>query len=64
MGEDGAIGARQIFEHGGKIFAEAQESCIVYGMPRAVFEAGVVERVLPLSRIAGQIRLLGSPLHG
>ncbi|MFZ1728961.1 MAG: chemotaxis-specific protein-glutamate methyltransferase CheB [Bacteroidota bacterium] len=60
MGEDGAIGAKQLFDLGGKVFAESQESCIVYGMPRAVVEAGIVERVLPLSRVAGQIRLLGS----
>lgn len=58
MGEDGAKGAARIFESGGLVFAESQESCIVYGMPRAVVEAGIVERILPLNRIAGQIRLL------
>ncbi len=63
MGEDGAKGAKQIFECGGMVFAESQETCIVYGMPRAVVDAGIVERVLPLSRVAGQIRLLCPVLH-
>ena len=39
----------------GLIFAEAEESCVVYGMPRAVIEAGLAARVIPLNQITKAI---------
>jgi two-component system chemotaxis response regulator CheB len=52
MGDDGVEGARAIREAGGVVIAEAQETAVVYGMPRAVVQAGVAQRVLPLPLIA------------
>jgi two-component system chemotaxis response regulator CheB len=41
MGDDGHRGARAIHEAGGRVVTEAEESCVVYGMPRVVREAGL-----------------------
>ena len=51
MGRDGADGAAILHEKGARIFAESRETCVVYGMPRAAVEAGVVDEVLPLPEI-------------
>lgn len=48
MGDDGTEGASAIKSKGGIIFAEAEESCVVFGMPRAVIEAKLADRVIPL----------------
>jgi two-component system chemotaxis response regulator CheB len=52
MGEDGKVGAADIRSKGGRIIAEAEETCIVYGMPRAVVQAGLADRVIPLDQMA------------
>lgn len=52
MGADGALGARRIVEAGGRVFAQARASSIVYGMPRAVTEAGLAEAALELEEMA------------
>jgi two-component system chemotaxis response regulator CheB len=55
MGSDGLQGAAWIKSQGGLIFTEAEESCVVYGMPRSVVEAGLSDRVVPLERMAQAI---------
>ena len=55
MGDDGTAGARSIHEAGGTILAEAESSCVVYGMPRAVVEAGVVDGVAPIETMVETI---------
>ncbi len=55
MGQDGLQGAREIQQAGGKIFAQDRESSVVWGMPRAVTEAGICEKVLPISKMADAI---------
>jgi two-component system chemotaxis response regulator CheB len=55
MGSDGTEGLRAIKDRGGRTLAEAEETCVIFGMPKAAIEAGVVERALPLDRIAGEI---------
>jgi two-component system, chemotaxis family, protein-glutamate methylesterase/glutaminase len=55
MGQDGLRGAQAVRRHGGRVLAEAEESCTVYGMPRAVAEAGLVDRVEPLHALADAI---------
>lgn len=55
MGQDGLRGAQAVRRHGGRILAEAEETCTVYGMPRAVAEAGLVDRVEPLHALAAAI---------
>jgi two-component system chemotaxis response regulator CheB len=41
MGSDGLRGARAIRGAGGRVLTETEESCVVYGMPRSVYEAGL-----------------------
>ncbi len=55
MGEDGTAGARAVKAAGGLVLAEAESTCVVYGMPRAVAEAGLVDAVVPLDRMAAAI---------
>ncbi len=55
MGDDGTIGSQMLKERGALILAQDEASCVVYGMPRAVAEAGVVDRVVPLDQMASQL---------
>ena len=55
MGRDGALGMKHIHEAGGKTFAQDAESCVVYGMPKAAVESGVVDHQLPIPAIAREI---------
>ena len=55
MGNDGLIGAAYIKAKGGQIITEAESSCVVYGMPRAVVEAALSDRVAPLDDMAATI---------
>ncbi|EEY98585.1 chemotaxis response regulator protein-glutamate methylesterase CheB [Vibrio sp. RC586] len=52
MGADGREGARMLKEAGATIWAQDEESCVVYGMPQAVAKAGISSEDLPLDRIA------------
>jgi two-component system chemotaxis response regulator CheB len=55
MGRDGTAGARAAHAHGGLVLAQDEATAALYGMPRAVAEAGLADRVLPLDEIAGAI---------
>ncbi|MCL6612876.1 MAG: chemotaxis response regulator protein-glutamate methylesterase [Peptococcaceae bacterium] len=55
MGRDGAQGMLAIRRENGPTVAEAEITCVVFGMPRAAIEAGGAEKVLPLHEIAGEI---------
>jgi two-component system chemotaxis response regulator CheB len=55
MGRDGAQGLKKIREAGGKTIAQDEETCAVFGMPKAAIELGGVDMVLPLPAIAGEI---------
>ena len=55
MGADGVEGLRAIRDAGGRTLAESQETCVIYGMPKAAVEAGVVDRIAPLPRVADEI---------
>jgi len=62
MGKDGLQGVRQIQEAGGTVFAQDEASCVVYGMPRAVVEAGLADAVLPLDELAHAVgTAVGTP---
>lgn len=41
MGDDGLVGSRAIVAAGGRVLSESEETCVVYGMPKAVKEAGL-----------------------
>jgi two-component system, chemotaxis family, protein-glutamate methylesterase/glutaminase len=55
MGEDGREGSAWIKAKGGTIFTEAEESCVVYGMPRSVVDAGLSDRAVALENLADAI---------
>lgn len=55
MGADGREGARMLKQAGATIWAQDEESCVVYGMPQAVAKAGISSEDLPLERIAERI---------
>ena len=55
MGNDGSQGVRRIKEAGGGVIAEAEESAVVFGMPREAIATGVVDKVAHLDRLAARI---------
>jgi two-component system, chemotaxis family, protein-glutamate methylesterase/glutaminase len=55
MGSDGKQGAAWIKSQGGLVFTEAEESCIVYGMPGSVVEAGLSDKSVTLEQMAQSI---------
>lgn len=54
MGNDGTAGLREIRQCGGLTLAQDEASCVVYGMPREAVEAGVVDAIVPLDKLADQ----------
>lgn len=52
MGSDGALGMQALKTIGARTIAQNEATCVVYGMPRAAVELGVVDQILPLSQIA------------
>ena len=52
MGKDGAEGLLRLREKGATTFSQDEESCVVYGMPKAAWECGAAQLQLPLDRIA------------
>jgi two-component system chemotaxis response regulator CheB len=55
MGSDGKQGTAWIKSQGGLVFTEAEETCVVYGMPGSVVEAGLSDRSVPRDRMAQAI---------
>jgi len=55
MGNDGTEGMRMLKRSGSLTIAQDEASCVVFGMPREAILAGVVDTIVPLSRIAGTI---------
>ncbi|QAA31630.1 protein-glutamate methylesterase/protein-glutamine glutaminase [Clostridium manihotivorum] len=58
MGKDGAQGTVSIKNAGGHTISEDESTCTIYGMPKATFETGKVDEVLPLGYIAKKIATL------
>jgi len=55
MGSDGTKGMKDLKKLEGFAIAEAEETCVVYGMPRSVVEAGLADRIVPLGEIGKTI---------
>lgn len=55
MGSDGTNGCAMIKAAGGNVISEDESTCIIYGMPRCVAEAGLADEVVPLGDIAERI---------
>jgi two-component system chemotaxis response regulator CheB len=51
MGKDGFIGIQKIKNQGGYCVAQNEESCVVYGMPKAIIDAGLADVISPLEKI-------------
>ena len=52
MGRDGMEGALAIKAHGGRVIAEDESTCVVFGMPKSVIQAGAADQVVPLPNVA------------
>jgi two-component system chemotaxis response regulator CheB len=61
MGEDGAAGLGLIKNAGGLTIAQNEESCVVFGMPKAAIERGHVTRIVPLDMLANTLAGQCSP---
>ncbi len=55
MGSDGLLGMKKIKETGGKTIAQDEATCVVYGMPKAVVDAGIADIILPIYKIGDEI---------
>jgi two-component system chemotaxis response regulator CheB len=55
MGTDGLAGSRALHAAGGRIVTQSASSCVVYGMPRAVFEAGLATAEAPIDGIVAAV---------
>ena len=51
MGRDGAMGLKHMKDAGACTFAQDENTCVVYGMPKAAVEVGAVDRSVPLGDI-------------
>lgn len=55
MGQDGLRGVEVLKAHGACVFVQDETSSVVWGMPGAIVNAGLADRVLPLDRVAPEI---------
>jgi len=55
MGRDGVQGASRLVAAGGSVLAQDEGSCAVWGMPRAILEAGLACAVLPPDKLARRV---------
>lgn len=55
MGDDGAKGLLEMKQAGAYTFAQDEKSCVVFGMPNEAIKLDAVEKVLPLSSMAGAV---------
>ena len=58
MGDDGAEGLGAIKKEGGMTIAQSEESCVVYGMPKAAIERGYAIRVVGLDVMASTLQAI------
>lgn len=64
MGTDGLAGIRVLHAGGAYTMAQNEATCVVYGMPRAVVDAGLADEVVPLDQIAERIAALTQRTKG
>ncbi len=55
MGADGREGARLLKEGGSSVWAQDEASCVIYGMPAAIVQGNLADRVLPLKEIGSAL---------
>lgn len=59
MGDDGADGLQNLRQSGGHVIAQNEESCVVFGMPKAAIERGFVDRIMSPDKIASVLQYFG-----
>jgi two-component system chemotaxis response regulator CheB len=57
MGSDGMLGAQQIYASGGKVIVQDETTSLIWGMPSAVIQAGLADKILPLEEIPKEISI-------
>lgn len=55
MGKDGLEAAKKLKSNGGQCIAQDEESCVIYGMPKAIVDSELADAILPLEKIADTI---------
>lgn len=55
MGSDGMEGVKVLKARGGRALAQNEASCVVYGMPKAIVDAGLADEILDINDVAGAI---------
>jgi two-component system chemotaxis response regulator CheB len=55
MGSDGCIGVKTLKENGGYILAQSEASCVVYGMPKAIVDAGLADQIVDIEDMTAAI---------
>ncbi|KGX61410.1 cheB methylesterase family protein [Burkholderia pseudomallei TSV32] len=56
MGKDGAAGLLRMRASGARTFAQDEQSCVVFGMPKEAIAMGAVDEILPLARMGARLR--------
>jgi two-component system chemotaxis response regulator CheB len=59
MGGDGGRGVRAVKDRGGRVYAEAPETAIIFGMPQEAIATGAVDEIVPLGMMAEAIMRFG-----
>lgn len=59
MGDDGALGMRDMHDAGAETIAQDEKTCVVYGMPKEAVKLGAVDKIVPLDIIASLIEAYG-----
>ncbi|MBY0574449.1 MAG: chemotaxis response regulator protein-glutamate methylesterase [Undibacterium sp.] len=57
MGDDGAMGMKDMHDAGAETIAQDEKTCVVYGMPKEAVKLGAVDKISPLQNIAGLIEI-------
>ena len=55
MGNDGLVGLKEIKRRNGLVIAQDEETCVVFGMPKAVINSNIADVVLPIDKISEEI---------
>jgi len=55
MGNDGLVGLKEIKRRNGFVIAQDEETCVVFGMPKAVINSNIADVVLPIDKISEEI---------
>jgi len=55
MGCDGLAGCHELKRRGGTVLTQSAEGCVVYGMPKAVSEAGLADEIVPLGQMGARL---------